>query len=300
MYQQCAPGIIYNGKSCISINILENMIDLYKNKYPKEKINIIFNGITHNLEISDSIITNKLEQIKKFNPITYKKHIVDILSQLLKNSKQIDWISIPIFKELRKNNYNDLLNNTFKPIGPANNNKWLSNFDIQDIFAQYENYYKDFKFLGAIPRDFDNDKRTNISNINYKQQFINNGITKLGVIFNHDESHQSGSHWVALFIDLLAGNINYFDSVGKPPKKEIMNLINTFQNYFKKNNISSIININNVQHQQKGSECGVYSVSFILRLLDGESFADITKNPIADDEIQQCRKIYFNNIDDNI
>lgn len=50
---------------------------------------------------------------------------------------------------------------------------------------------------------------------------------------------------------------------------------------------------NDVQHQHGGSECGVYAISFILRLLDGESFDEIIKNRISDEEIKSCRKLYF-------
>lgn len=294
MYQQCAPGIFYNGKSCIPIDILENMLDIYKSNNPKELIDIIIDNKTQKLEISDSKITDRLNYIKQSNPITYKKNVVDILTQLLKNLKQTDWITKPIFKQLRKNNYDKLKNNVFKPVGPANNNNWLSNFDIIDIFKQYEDYYKDFKFLGAVPRDFDSDPGTSFSKINYKEKFINNGIHKLGVIFNHDKSDQGGSHWVALFVDLKRGDICYFDSAGQEPKKEVKILISKLEDYFKQNNIPFKTKINNTQHQFKNSECGVYSVSFILRLLDGESFDNISTNPIDDDSIQQCRRLYFN------
>ena len=58
-----------------------------------------------------------------------------------------------------------------------------------------------------------------------------------------------------------------------------------------KNNIEKKLKIeyNRNRHQYKNSECGVYSLNFILRLLNGDSFEKITKNKVLDDEINDCR-----------
>jgi len=53
------------------------------------------------------------------------------------------------------------------------------------------------------------------------------------------------------------------------------------------------VKYNNIQHQQKDSECGVYSMNFIIRAAKGEPFDSITKNITLDDEINECRKVYF-------
>ena len=55
------------------------------------------------------------------------------------------------------------------------------------------------------------------------------------------------------------------------------------------------IRYNTIQHQRANSECGVYSINFILRLLQGKTFNEIVNNPIRDREMEDCRKIYFNN-----
>ena len=52
-----------------------------------------------------------------------------------------------------------------------------------------------------------------------------------------------------------------------------------------------------MDHQHGNSECGVYSLSFILRLLNGESFNDIQSTRLDDNNVNKCRAIYFNNID---
>ena len=58
------------------------------------------------------------------------------------------------------------------------------------------------------------------------------------------------------------------------------------------------IRYNKIRHQFKNSECGVYSMNFIIRLLNGESFNAITQNITKDDDMNECRKVYFNNIND--
>ena len=54
-----------------------------------------------------------------------------------------------------------------------------------------------------------------------------------------------------------------------------------------------IISYNKIRHQFKNSECGVYSVNFILRLLKGELFDNICSNITTDDQVNECRKVYF-------
>ena len=60
------------------------------------------------------------------------------------------------------------------------------------------------------------------------------------------------------------------------------------------------IRYNNVQHQFKNSECGVYSINFVIRLAQGETFNDIvnniTKDVITNDEITPYGLISKNRI----
>jgi hypothetical protein len=55
------------------------------------------------------------------------------------------------------------------------------------------------------------------------------------------------------------------------------------------------VRYNKIQHQFKNSECGVYSMNFIIRLLGGETFDDIVNNITDDITMNNCRKIYFRN-----
>ena len=48
---------------------------------------------------------------------------------------------------------------------------------------------------------------------------------KLGFIFNTDKHYQSGSHWIAMFVDLKSKQIFYFDSNGNAMPIQIKQLI---------------------------------------------------------------------------
>ena len=47
---------------------------------------------------------------------------------------------------------------------------------------------------------------------------------------------------------------------------------------------------NDIEHQQKNTECGVYSIHFIESLLNGMSFSDYTKNVIRDNTMNKNRE----------
>ena len=55
------------------------------------------------------------------------------------------------------------------------------------------------------------------------------------------------------------------------------------------------VRYNKIRHQFKNSECGVYSMNFIIRLLHGESFDNIVENVTKDKDMNTCRQVYFRN-----
>lgn len=301
---QCAANIKFIGNSCYPIEVLEEMIkDLCEsNDFNKIKIHYKYNG--DKIDTLNNIMKlNKVKILKNKNQIDYKKFIVNLLNQVIENikiektngngfknmNKQYNWLLIPIFKNLRNKYSRD---DFFMPKGPKIGHKWLSNYDIMDIMNQYEKIYKDYKFLGAVPRDFDNFDKWNFSNKDYNNFYVHHiKKNRFGVIFNLDLSNQSGSHWTALFFDMIKKQIYYQDSVGKPPKKEFIVLINNVEKQMG-DNVDKVIS--KTQHQHEDSECGVYSVSFILRLLNGDSINDIMNNVVYDNQVNKCRAYYFN------
>ena len=123
-----------------------------------------------------------------------------------------------------------------------------------------------------------------------------------------------------MFVDLKKDQIYYFDSYGHRPRKNIRTLVNrigkwcykrhiaksltdsdsmTEQSFMQPKKLNYIerkinsIKYNKIRHQFKHSECGIYSVNFILRLLKGETFDFISNNITTDDEVNKCRETYF-------
>ena len=103
--------------------------------------------------------------------------------------------------------------------------------------------------------------------------------------------------------DNLVGSILefYCDKLGKTHNNTITK-INNKEIYLKKsiNNNCNEIGIfgfnmffNDFQHQFMDTECGVYSIYFILSILKGDSFENISKNKIDDTNMNKNRELYF-------
>ena len=72
-----------------------------------------------------------------------------------------------------------------------------------------------------------------LSNIDF-DDFVTEGKTKLGLVINLDTHDKSGSHWVALYIDLKQNQIYYFDSIGNKPGPRIKRFNNQILDYMYK------------------------------------------------------------------
>ncbi len=190
----------------------------------------------------------------------------------------------------------------FRPVGPAGGHKWLSTINIRDVLKQYENVYPDFIALGPVPIDFCKLAYNEVCHINLKQ-VLAKGKRRIGIVFNTDPSDKPGKHWVSMFID-LRGNpdqweVNYFDSYGKARvAPEIRDLIK----YLKTQNPSMIVRMNcsddfctaMINHQKLNTECGVYSINFIVERLHGRSWKDMVTDNLYDDAtIARKRRVFF-------
>ena len=61
----------------------------------------------------------------------------------------------------------------------------------------------------------------------------------------------------------------------------------------KSNNKEIKFKVNDVRHQFKNSECGVYCMYFITELIKGRTFDDVTRNIIRDDEMNEKRGYFY-------
>ena len=289
---KCAPGKNYVDGSC----------------FTKKDLNIITLALNENINSNEKVNQNQ-----------NKKELVNDLEKKFKENYNCNdqkcWLSQKFIKKL---NNQDLSKYTFRPKGPSGKTSWLSTTNINEVIDQYEKKHDDFLYLGTVPYDFDDLDDLGIKSLDFKQT-QKDGINKLGMVINLDYHYQSGSHWVALYTDLDKNQVYFFDSFAKKPRKKIKEFINRITKYIYKKNFKENLNINktlkklegggtneqiknlsnfdikfnNIQHQFKNSECGVYSINFIIRLANGESFDSITQNITKDDQMNLCRQVYF-------
>lgn len=253
-----------------------------------------------NIRHPDAVITNK-------KPINIHKKLSEYLGDVC--NKESCWLNQSSL--FGNNNSNILLNikdKTFSPNFPEswlkNPNEWLSSLDIIKVMKQYENTYKCFDFIGPSPIDFDtkllygNCVWDELCNFSLNQQ-IKNGKTKIGIIFNTDPHTKGGQHWISLFINIKKKYIFYFDSVGTKPPKEINDFITKVYKQGLQLNPKIIFKIDstlNIEHQKGNSECGVYSLYFIINMLEDTTNPSKLKNKFLTDKyINKFRNIYFNN-----
>lgn len=199
----------------------------------------------------------------------------------------------------------ELTSYTFAPNSPKswskNKNEWLSSVDIEKVMKQFEKKYKCFEFIGPSPIDFDAHMLYNecvweeLCHFNLKT-LLSKGKNKIGIIFNTDPHYKNGSHWISLFIHVKKGYIFYFDSNGNEVPKEIKVLVDRVLEQAKALNIPLAFDQNYpMEHQYSNTECGMYSLYFIIQLLRETHNIDFFKNHrIKDKDMETLRGEYFN------
>lgn len=233
-------------------------------------------------------------------------NIADIWSQLqgkLQNvcDKESCWLKQSF---VNKKDRQELLN-AFAPVAPVSwkkkPNEWLSSTEIIDVMRQYEKAYKCFVFMGPSPIDYDTRKLygeciwQELCQFNLKEQ-IDQGKKKIGIIFNLDPHYKPGSHWVSMFINVKKKQIYYFDSAGEPIPSGIKKFADEVTKQGKSLGISFKFDQNHpVEHQYGDTECGIYSLYFIVHMLEDKINSHYLKTHILKDEyIEKFRKVYFN------
>lgn len=275
----CAPGNVNgNDRSCLSISALRKIASAYNKQNPSN-------------------------QIKNINSLSKDMLWKDIRNRLLSvcQNDESCWIEQNFILNL---NDNELINQ-FKPKKPPGKYQWLGTGDIHSVMEQYEKKYPTFSFLGPVPINFSNlsDQLVNeVNNLNLAEAY-GQGIRQIGVVFNmspwYPSQKSSGSHWVALWIDLNKKVIAFFDSYGMSKQKtrtqvhcipiQIQELIKKLTQRYPIFDVKC----NTVQHQRANSECGIYSMYFIKKALEGVNVDTIFRNIKLDDEMNRYRNVFF-------
>jgi len=274
------------GETCLSLDALERLKQVWNKSHPETPIP----GVTRK---------------NHRNPAVKRKALWKDLRKSMKNYYKCnnEYCLIKKLPGLDDKEKVKLSKKYFRPEKPEEWNKdkttWLDSFNIEDVMNQYEDAHQDFEFIGPVPIDFDA-PASNVDSLEWGQCIVNElckldlkdafkkGTKRIGIIFNLDKHDEPGSHWVCSFIDIPNSSAYYFDSYGLPPPPEVAALLQRC----KEQGCETVL-YNDIRHQRKDSECGMYCLYTIISLLKGKTFQDICLDVVKDDTINAFRDVLF-------
>jgi len=189
------------------------------------------------------------------------------------------------------------LKENFKPIGPRMNKDWLSNFNIDEVLRQIQKKYKDKHFF-HVPYQMRDFEKTNseLANLDWESKY-KRGYRTFGTVMNTDYSDGNGIHWFAIFGDFLDDNkcytIEYFNSSGELPLPEVSSWMKRFKHSLNLDKPVKDIVVTRIENQKSTSECGLYSLYYIISRLDGIPMEWFKKNRVKDSTMYTFRQYLF-------
>ena len=200
---------------------------------------------------------------------------------------------------------NKILKTIFKLEGPANTVELLSNFDIDGTLDQWmrlspEIYNKKCYHITYKMIDFKHTGK-DLYYLDIKE-LMDNGYKCFYCVLNTDISSGRGKHWFCVFGDLEHEGteedpviIEYFNSSGFPPRREMVDWFNYIEaEMYKGHRLvveHKIVVKNRLQYSR--TECGVWSLAYILNRLRGRPTNWFESQNIDDQEMYKCRQYIF-------
>lgn len=223
------------------------------------------------------------------------------------------WVDLPFVARDRALQAH-LRAHVFRPEMPpswhVNSHEWLSNRDIHQAMRQYEDRCPDFAFIGVFPIDFADVLEdggcvaVEMCGLDVRRLWAQ-GKRRLGVVFNTDKHHQSGSHWVCCYVGLDPGprarhfGVSYYDSVRHPPPAEVRRFweelrLQVSRVHGREAAERFIFRTNPVRRQFENTECGVFAMLFIVCCLAGRLECDEICRAMGTDElVHRMRSVFF-------
>jgi len=236
-------------------------------------------------------------KIKTLNPDDIWNELNNNLSHVCLNERC--WLEQPF---IQKSGNKSLMEHTFVPVSPntwkMDPNEWLTSIDIENVMHQYERAYPEFKFFGPSPIDFSTIMTDGmcvweeLCKFNLKTELDNNK-TKMGFIFNTDPHYLGGSHWISMFLNIPQRTITFFDSVGDKAPSQVKTLMTKIVAQGKRLGINIKRQSNIISHQNSNTECGMYSLYFIIQSIQEHFPIDPLKERVPDSEMERFRKVFF-------
>lgn len=229
----------------------------------------------------------KLKEWLKFTNEMSPEQLIKCAKEKTGAVHESELFDTPALAHLDKDDY-------FLPEGPWNNDTWLNNINIDELLNKWLDFLGGYNF-GVHMNNFD-EKNKKLAVADYKQ--LCGKYNFLASVVNTDNYGQSGQHWVAIYIDCKLKTIEYFDSAAGTVSDEIMGWMTKMSKQLKDQNIGTYKTIynNNVRHQKKNTECGVYSIFYIIARSHGVPHEWFENVVIDDDIMLNMRKRIFRNV----
>jgi hypothetical protein len=241
---------------------------------------------------SKGVDTQKMSP-KKIIADTQKTLGVDKESQIYKNPIYVQYIG--------KGDAQKIVDNIFKPVGPADSTKLLSNYDIDKTMYHWMQTYPKFYHVPYQMIDFA-EQNTELANLDI-WDLINKKYESFGVVLNTDISSGDGKHWFCIYGDLKHKGtesdpivIEFFNSSGNPPREEIIIWSDKIKaQLFVNHKMRLIVDypVVGTRIQHSDTECGMWCLVFIWSRLVGKPSKWILDNKVNDNEIIEARKKFF-------
>ena len=223
------------------------------------------------------------------------------------------WPSHP--RVLRNARLRSLLESAFRPEQPrswaSNQRSWLSSVDIERVMTQYNDSHgkHGFRFVGVFPIDFASRTWTGtcispaMCAVNVRE-LVSGGITQLGIVFNLDKHNQRGSHWVSCFagLDPLQQDrfgVWYYDSVAQTTPPQVSEFMKSLRSQVRPLFPPSVahrfrVHNNTVRRQFQNTECGIFSMLFIVACLTSRKSVRDICGAMGDDNLMfKLRSVLF-------
>ena len=269
MKSKCAPHLNKDNEKCYTVVQLKKIAKklnkiLKKNNKPNIKLNQKKSNLWNDIYL---FFKDKCKEDDKC--WLKQKEIEDIVD----SNMELFTFKVDMPKEWKTNKFT-----------------WLNSLDIYYFMILAEKVYKSFKFYKPVPSDCPEGINCELTNINLKNLY-NKGKKKIGIIYNLDVSTGPGTHWTAVYIDTEREHINYYDSIGLKPILSINNFLIRLSKQMK----NPVIIYNDKNHQSGGSECGMFSMNFLLQRLENKSMYDISMSNYTDKQMNDLRKVFYYN-----
>ena len=249
-----------------------------------------------------------LEESKRKNGICYSDTIINKFITDVMHEKTTDNIieNVAIINKYMKNKYGckDQLcwpkyekyfgDEAKKKLLPkarwTKKNRLISNIDISNVMKQYEDYNKNFKYLGDFDHDvviIDKDRDELLKRLEESKDYGYRAI----VVSLWGEEWKHLNHWTIIWLDSKQNLILFYDSdAGVKTRYEIAPLIDMLHKNTE--GLYKLYRYSLVMTQYDYEHCGLFTIHFIHKLLiDGYTF-DKYINELLN-EIDNGKETYY-------